>query len=483
MAKSIETKKGAQHIEGRTLKAKNKFIDSIVPDEKKDLYFKTDVPGLFLRVTPKGTKTWQVRYSIRHGDGWKNRKTSVGVFTTTGAPGKYTIFEAEKKAQEIKVGARSGIDVIAEREKAAIEREKEERQAKIDAAKATTMQELFEEWKKEYLALAHKDKGVEASRWIKSKVLKKYADLQVQDFTVAEFWHVINPIRRAGHNRSAIIVYNLLNKMLDYAKKHKKIDDNPITAADITRKDVRIHEETERDRVLCQHPHPKAAQIILDDELEELFSKLPDSGLSEPVQNIIHLMLSTGARIGELCKAEWKHVNLNKAEWYIPEEVSKNGNPHLIFLSEYALSYFIKQYNLTAAFSDYCFPSPREKKHIDPKVVSRQIGDRQRGANGSNRTTKSTTLVLPRGRWTPHDLRRTAATLMGEKGIPGVIIEKCLNHVNKNKVARIYNRSKPIDGMREAWTVLGAELEKLNTYYAISDDVKAWKNKKVISLR
>jgi hypothetical protein len=72
---------------------------------------------------------------------------------------------------------------------------------------------------------------------------------------------------------------------------------------------------------------------------------------------------------------------------------------------------------------------------------------------------------------------------MGEKGIPGVIIEKCLNHVNKNKVARIYNRSKPIDGMREAWTVLGAELEKLNTYYAISDDVKAWKNKKVISLR
>jgi hypothetical protein len=35
------------------------------------------------------------------------------------------------------------------------------------------------------------------------------------------------------------------------------------------------------------------------------------------------------------------------------------------------------------------------------------------------------------GGWTPHDLRRTGATMMGELGVMGEGIERCLNHVTR----------------------------------------------------
>jgi integrase len=46
-------------------------------------------------------------------------------------------------------------------------------------------------------------------------------------------------------------------------------------------------------------------------------------------------------------------------------------------------------------------------------------------------------------RWTPHDLRRTAATRMAELGVQPHVIEAVLNHVSGHKagVAGIYNRA------------------------------------------
>jgi integrase len=45
--------------------------------------------------------------------------------------------------------------------------------------------------------------------------------------------------------------------------------------------------------------------------------------------------------------------------------------------------------------------------------------------------------------WTPHDLRRTAATRMADIGVQPHIIEEILNHVSGHKggVSGIYNRS------------------------------------------
>lgn len=70
-------------------------------------------------------------------------------------------------------------------------------------------------------------------------------------------------------------------------------------------------------------------------------------------------------------------------------------------------------------------------------------------------------LRLSGGHWTPHDLRRTAATIMGHCGVLDQIIERCLNHTDENKLKRTYQRQEPRQQMQEAWNLLGLRLETL----------------------
>jgi hypothetical protein len=69
--------------------------------------------------------------------------------------------------------------------------------------------------------------------------------------------------------------------------------------------------------------------------------------------------------------------------------------------------------------------------------------------------------------WTPHDLRRTAATLAGDLKFPDAIIAKCLDH-NKDDgedaaptVTGIYVRSKRIEEKREVLDAVAAALREI----------------------
>jgi integrase len=65
-------------------------------------------------------------------------------------------------------------------------------------------------------------------------------------------------------------------------------------------------------------------------------------------------------------------------------------------------------------------------------------------------------------RWTPHDLRRTAATKLSELGCSDEIIDAILNHA-KHGVIGIYNRNK-YDKEKQEWLVnLSDKLLKLIT--------------------
>ncbi len=79
----------------------------------------------------------------------------------------------------------------------------------------------------------------------------------------------------------------------------------------------------------------------------------------------------------------------------------------------------------------------------------------------SRRTTLTSSLMLPGGKWTPHDLRRTGATLMGSLGIRPDVIERCLNHTEQNKIQRIYQRAELRPEMAAAWQLLGERLAAL----------------------
>jgi len=172
-------------------------------------------------------------------------------------------------------------------------------------------------------------------------------------------------------------------------------------------------------------------------------------------------------------KAKWAHVDFGTAEWTIPKENSKNGIEHVVNLSAFALRQFAELRSeaeasakkLEREVSDYVLPARMHQGHVCEKSLAKQIGDRQRKDKKpmSRRSSMTDSLTLPGGRWTPHDLRRTGATVMGNRGVRPDVIEKCLNHIDQNRIKRIYQRQTLRPEMREAWKLLGEHLEVLTT--------------------
>jgi integrase len=72
-------------------------------------------------------------------------------------------------------------------------------------------------------------------------------------------------------------------------------------------------------------------------------------------------------------------------------------------------------------------------------------------------------------RFTPHDLRRTAATLAGDLGFDDASIAKCLDHSASKKseqivptvTGKVYNHSKRMKEKRAALDGVAAELRRI----------------------
>ena len=180
------------------------------------------------------------------------------------------------------------------------------------------------------------------------------------------------------------------------------------------------------------------------------------------------LCLSTLCRIGELLLSEWKHVNFENRTWFIPASNTKGERgrkcDQLVYLSDFSLEQFKQLHNLTGD-SDCVFPARYKSGHVSDKSVSKLVGDRQ--IRFKHRTKKlqcrveNNSLVLGEEEWTPHDLRRTGATLMQKLKISRDVINLCQNHVIGSKVDRVYLLDDCADEKRDAWNKLGNRLEAI----------------------
>lgn len=193
--------------------------------------------------------------------------------------------------------------------------------------------------------------------------------------------------------------------------------------------------------------------------------RVADRPVLRETQIAMWLCLSTACRIGELLKARWENVNLDTGIWFVPREDTKTKVEWEVFLSDFALRQFKALYELTKE-SEWCFPASNNEGSIDGKTISKQIGDRQmqfKNRKPLQRRRNDNTLVLAkgkRGEWTPHDLRRTAATMMQQLGIQPDVIDRCQNHVMPgSKVRRHYMHYDFAEEKCEAWRRLGKKLD------------------------
>lgn len=128
-------------------------------------------------------------------------------------------------------------------------------------------------------------------------------------------------------------------------------------------------------------------RVLTHDEIKELWSWKGNNAA------LLRFLMLTGLRIseGQNGRAEGDFWRLDK---------TKNGKPHWVFLT-------------ATARDQLAFPFEVSPTAVQAWVKRRKVG------------------------WTPHDLRRTFATLAMENGVFPHIVEKCLNHALEGML-RIY---------------------------------------------
>jgi integrase len=421
-------------------KLTDKLIKSIKGEGKDQ--FLSDGGGLYLRVSPAGSKVWVYRYKNADGQTkWLDLSTY---------PAR-SLAEARAEAAALKVMRRDGIDPATERERQAAEQAAAQvaEGARIAALNARMLVlDLFERWMSLEIT-KRKDKGKEMRRMFDTDILPEIGTMPVEEVRKGHIAAIVdNVLARGGNGRMAALALSSMRQMFRFAVERDYIDGDPTA----TIRKSRIHKPTERDRVLSP------------EEVKMLALKLPNAGLCESSQLAMLAMLATCCRVGEVSKAALVDLDVNAATWRIPAENSKNEKEHTVFLSDFALDVFLAlKHRAEQLGNAWLMPARNKPGPVCEKSLSKQIGDRQRPGQGpmQGRSPLVDALVLPGGKWTAHDLRRTGATLMGELGVRPDVIERCLNHTEQDRMKRIYQRHSYQEEMREAWRLLGDRLALL----------------------
>ncbi|HBM09607.1 integrase [Pseudomonas sp. 10B238] len=415
--------------------------------------------SLVARITPSGERLFYFRYT----NGSSERVTfPIGTYSRDGSEGTMTLAKAGLKAKELAGLHKSGIKDVKqhlEAEEAARVASRDAELARIAAAEAVakaaaarlaarkTVWDLFDHWAKVDL-INRKDGGDEVRRMFNKDVLPRLGALPLDEVRKGHITEVTDALLARGVNRMAKLIFSLMRQMFRFAVDRDLLNYDPTASI---RKSKIGGKDVERDRVLSEG------------EISLLATQAPNAGLLPSTEAAIWIALSTCCRIGELMNARWENIDLKASSWVIPAEDSKNGKAHSVTLSNFA----IYQFKIVKAFSgksQWCYPNTKDTGPVCSKTVTKQLGDRQRQPDQgilNNRSAKAQALILKGGKWTPHDLRRTGATLMTALGVLPEVAERCLNHTEENKVKRTYQRHSYTKEMAAAWLVLGQHLRQL----------------------
>jgi len=395
-----------------------------------------DGGGLYVRVrsvNEGGGVSFRFRYRLDGKQSWLNLKASDLVE----ARAERTTF-----TDILKEGKDPGLEKTLKTER--------ERQHQLDEQEAlakikarVTVRDLFVRWFDTDL-INRKDKA-EIIRMFEKDVLTGLGGLFVEDVRKGHISLVIDKLKQRRVDHLARNILKLMRQMFRFAVTRDIIEFDPTANLSVVKMTCT---PTERDRTLS------------DLEIRALARQLPEANLLKSTECAIWIALSTMCRIGELSKAKFSDLNFELNTWTIPKENSKNGKAHTVYLSDFAIKQFKGLIDL-ANNNTWLFPNRDNSDHVSEKSISIQIRGRQSENVLSNRSKDNQALVMTGGKWTPHDLRRTGATLMGDWGIAPDVVEKCLNHTEENKVKRIYQRQKLEAEQAQAWQLLGDRLNLL----------------------
>lgn len=432
--------------------------------------------GLYLWVYPTGLKRWASRYVIKGKQKQYTYPKPYGLSNDS----CMTLAQACGENERIQNLAKTGIDVEEYDEK--LLKKEEEKKAEQEI-KNKTFSELLKTWLSD--GVARKDGNAELQRMFNKDVLPTLGKKRVSDITESDIRSVLRKIvKDRKTNRIAVRIYQDIVQLFKWAEERQPW--RKLLSEGNPSKLVKIKQIIEPE---YEDIYGRRERLLSDEEILELRDHFRESEkefqqatatkklsitrpLPQEFQLAVWTCLSTLCRIGELLMSEWKHINFKTGEWLVPKanvKSTRGGRQDLlVFLSPFALKQFKALYELTG-HTQWCFPNTKVSAHINEKIPTQHIRDRQtmfrdlKDGKLAHRKTDNS-LVLSNGqngKWTPHDLRRTGATMMQKLKILQVIIDRCQNHVEESKVRRHYQLYDYADEKKEAWEKWGNYLEAL----------------------
>ncbi len=418
-------------------------IEALPSPERVALdYRDTKQRGLWLRISPAGTKSWCVRYKAEG----KSQRENIGRFP------ELPISLARERAVQVLTKIAGGTDPKAER---AERRRVEERRA------LETVEAVGRRYLEEAVDGRHRHNGRPMrpsslkleNDYFKNVLLpglgsKKLSDLSRHD--IQAFIRKVEEDRSPGAARHS---RNVLQRIYAFAIWQDIVINDPIRF-------VSSPTWTERERVLT------------DAELAGLWSTLSASVTSDEVHispamaAAFKLAAVTLQRRGEVIGMSLDEIDRKARTWTLPGERTKNGRTHVVPLSDLALE--LIDFALAArakggANSVFVFPSPRTAEKPQGSNAMTHAWDRLKPhmlmtKNGRRVAIQDITL---------HDLRRTGATnITSERiGMPRFVVSQVLNHSSDaggaSAVTSVYDRNAYLKEKRaalDAWAALLTEI-------------------------
>jgi integrase len=358
------------------------------------------IPGFGLRVSAAGRRVWFLLYR-KSG---KQKRLTVGTNPPMG-------LEKARSAARL-----SWLGVQVE--------EADPAGAKKASRSADTFETLALRFIEEH-SKAHKKSWREDGRQLRTMVFPQWRNRPATEIERSDVRKLLADVAKARGGITANRLRALLSKLFRWAVSQDYLEANPASEL------PKLTRETSRARVLS------------DDEIRAFWARLDgvetDETLPSPVVLWLRLRLLTAQRGGSVAKMRWADLDLDRKVWEIPAADMKAGNSHVVPLSPSVVDLLTER-----------------RKAVDKDAAYVLEGGRSR------RLRLGVTDAIGLEDFTPHDLRRTAATGMARAGISRFDVGRVLGHIDRS-VTGIYDRYEYLNEKRvalDAWArVLTAILE------------------------
>lgn len=382
-------------------------LAGLEPEAKE--YREKDGNGLYFRVKPDGTKSWQWRYKKPDGK-W----SWLGLGGYPSISGKM----ARQKAAELQADAAAGQNPAVSRQARKV--------AELEAA-GQTFEALALEWFNTRRAGWEPRTADRTLAALRLHVFPVVGQRPYTDIHPMEWMQLMQNMERRGILEQMRNVRRYCRDAYDLARVTGRITHNPLDG---------LH------KFLRTRPSDSYAHVPAD-ELPELLRAIAAYPHSHIVRLGLRLLALTAVRPSELREAPWSEFDLSAAVWSIPAARMKMRRDHVVPLSRQALDALAELHTLSGG-QPLLFPGRTDRtkpiSNMSFNMALRRMGYQ--------------------GRQTGHGFRHIASTTLREHGFPKDHVEAQLAHV-EGGVSGVYNKAQYLEQRRVMMQWYADHLDKL----------------------